>query len=311
MTKGLVLVAAPIHQILRNGLLAIGFELIVKEDITQEEGYLLVAQCVGIITSTRLQIDTQMLDNAPNLKWIGRMGSGMEVIDVPYAESKGINCFGSPEGNCNSVAEHALGMLLALNKKIITASQEVKNGLWIREENRGIEIEGQTIGIIGFGHTGRAFAQKLLGFDVKILAYDTDRSVAIPAHVQRSSLQEIYTQATTVSFHVPQQADTIHYFDEAFIYKMQHNFTLINTSRGKVVDTPSLLKYLKTGKIKAACIDVLEYEPIKNMTEEYREIVMELSQMPQVIITPHIAGYSHDALFKMSEILLKRIVMLR
>lgn len=311
MTKGKVLIAAPIHSILREGLIAMGYELITKENITQEDGYLSVEKCVGIITSTRLQVDTKMIDRAPLLKWIGRMGSGMEVIDVPYAESRGVACIGSPEGNCNAVAEHALGMLLAINKKIVSASMAVKNGIWLREENRGVELDGQTIGIIGFGHTGRAFAQKLLGFGVKILAYDTKLDIPMPPQVKRcASLEEIYATADIVSFHVPQQADTLHYFDEGFINKMQRNFTLVNTSRGKVVDTLALVKYLKTGKIKAACVDVLEEEPIKNMSDSYRKIVMELSEFPQVIITPHIAGYSHDALFKMSETLLKRIVML-
>lgn len=312
MIKGLVLIAAPIHSILTDGLLAMGYELVIKEDITQQEGCRMIGNCVGVITSTRLQLNVEMLDAAPKLKWVGRMGSGMEVIDVGYAEQKGIACFSSPEGNCNAVAEHAIGMLLALNKKIIPSSIEVQNGLWLREENRGIELEGQTIGIIGFGHTGRSFAQKLLGFDVKVLAYDIRQDMEMPPHVKLcASLDELYETCGVISFHVPLNAGTTYYFNEAFINKMRNDFTLINTSRGKVVDTVSLLKYLKTGKIKAACIDVLEEEPIKKMTESYRGIVMELSKMPQVIITPHIAGYSHDALFKMSEALLKRIVMLK
>lgn len=309
MNKGKVLIAAPIHQVLSEALLASGYKLITREKINQAEAYELIADCTGVITSTRLQLDKDLLDAAPMLRWIGRMGSGMEVIDVSYAESKGIKCFASPEGNSNAVAEHTLGMLLSLNKRVNVSNNEVKRGLWLRDENRGTELEGKTIGIIGFGHTGKALARKLEAFDMNILVYDKYDGSTMPPYVKGcDNLQPIFDQADIVSFHVPLQKDTIHYLNDNFITNMTKEFVLINTSRGKVADTKALLKGLKTGKIKGACLDVWEEEPIDRMSATLKTMLDEIVNLPQVIITPHIAGYSFEALFKMSKFLLDKIV---
>jgi D-3-phosphoglycerate dehydrogenase / 2-oxoglutarate reductase len=306
---GKVLIAAPVHPVLTDGLEAVGYECIFQEKITQAATYDLIKDCVGVITSTRLQLDKTLLDAAPELKWIGRMGSGMEVIDVPYAISKNILCYSSPEGNCNAVAEHALGLLLSLTKKIASSYEEVKNQKWLRDENRGTELEGKTIAIIGFGHTGSAFAKKLQGFDMRILAYDTDPLVHVPAFAERcTSLEQVYTEAEIISFHVPLQKDTLHYFNESFINKMQSSFILINTSRGKVVDAQALLDGLSSGKIIGAALDVWEEEPLERMSDELKQLLYSCLKYPQFIITPHIAGYSYEALYKMSSVLLKKIV---
>ncbi len=305
--KGKVLIAAPVHPVVTDGLAAAGYICEVHEKITQAEAYVLVRDCVGIITSTRLQLDRELLDAAPGLQWIGRMGSGMEVIDVPYATQKGIRCYGSPEGNCNAVAEHALGMLLALIRRITWSHNELVNGVWKRDENRGLELEGRTVGIIGFGHTGAAFARKLAGFDVRILAYDKYTPSNIPAHIECCDLDQICREADVVSFHVPLQTDTEHYFNAAFLSAMKKPFILVNTSRGQVVDTVVLAGGIASGKVLGACLDVFEEEPLTKAAEDIRATIAKLALSPSVIVTPHIAGYTYEALFKMSDILLKKI----
>jgi len=307
--SGKVLIAAPVHHLLIEGLQEAGYECVMKEHITQDIAPELVKDCVGIITSTRLQLNKALLNEASQLRWVGRMGSGMEIIDTGYAAVKGIKCFSSPEGNSNAVAEHALGMLLGLMKRIAWSNEEVKKGLWLREENRGSELEGKTIGIIGYGNTGAAFAKKLQGFDVRILAYDKYKPGNIPAHIVNcKNLTPIYEEADIVSFHVPMQEDTIHYLNDIFITNMCKGFIVINTSRGIVADTRVLWTGLQSGKIKGACLDVWEQEPIEKMNKDLLELFKQTVSLPQVIMTPHIAGYSHEALYKMSTVLLYKII---
>lgn len=308
MDRGKVLIAAPVHEVLIKGLSQAGYELVMAEKISQATAPALIGDCVGVITSTRLHLDKDLLDLATKLQWIGRMGSGMEVVDVPYATQKGIRCVSSPEGNSNAVAEHAMGLLLALTKRIVISNNELKEGIWEREGNRGSELEGKTVGIIGFGHTGRAFAKKLLGFDVNILVYDKYKQDAMPGYVTHTTLQTIQQKADIISFHVPLQADTIHYFDEKFISGVSKGFILLNTSRGIVADVNAIKIGLDNGKIRAAGLDVWEEEPLEQMSIEMRTKLDQIVKMPQVIITPHIAGYSFEALFKMSKVLLEKIV---
>lgn len=307
--KGKVLIAAPVHPVLTDGLQEAGYELVVRPQITQQEGLALAADCVGIVTSTRLQVNQELIDAAPRLQWVGRMGSGMEVIDVAYAQSKGIRCVSSPEGNSNAVAEHALGLLLGITKRIHHSANEVARGQWLREENRGTELEGKTIGIIGFGHTGRAFARKLQGFDMNILVYDTKPHPPVPDYVTLcTDLQPIYEQAEIVSFHVPIRNDTRHYVNANFLAAMHQSFVLLNTSRGEVVHSETLKKGLEDEKIRGAGLDVWPEEPLSRMGNKERKILDTIIQMPQVIITPHIAGYSYEALYKMSHVLLGKLI---
>ncbi len=308
-SKGKVLVAAPVHKLLIDGLQSIGYSVELAPDINQHKAPNLLADCVGLITSTRLQVDSTLLSIATQLKWIGRMGSGMEVIDVPFAESLGIACFGSPEGNSNAVGEHAVGLLLNLIRHISVSYGQMKEGIWLRDENRGIELEGKTIGIIGYGHTGRAFARKLMGFDMQILAYDKYHAVPPDSHVAAChTLEEIYRSADIISFHVPLQPDTIYYFDDAFLQAMQKPFLLINTSRGPVIETNALYNGVMSGRILGACLDVFETEPIKAMNPDMKQKMDQLIHLPQVITTPHIAGYTYEALYKMSDTLMKKII---
>ena len=307
--RGKVLIAAPVHTVLTDGLKANGYTCVTNENISQEIAYEFIADCVGVITSTRLQLDKSLLDAAPMLKWIGRMGSGMEVVDMEYAAKKGVVCFSSPEGNSNAVGEHALGMLLALVRRITWSHNEIGHGIWLRDENRGTEIEGKTVGIIGYGHAGSSFAKKLLGFDARILAYDKYRPEAIPANVTKcTDLNQIFEQADIVSFHVPLAKETTHYFNKDFITKMRKPFILINTSRGTVVDTAAVYHGLNEGKITGACLDVFEQEPLAKMNAGLRSIINEMTLSPKVVMTPHIAGYTYEALFKMSKVLLDKIM---
>jgi len=306
----MVLIAAPVHPVLLDALSSLGYECVMHEKITQESGFALIGDCVGVITSTRLQLNKELIDAAPNLKWIGRMGSGMEVIDQGYAREKGIVCFASPEGNCNAVAEHALGMLLDLIRRIGWSQAELQHGIWKREENRGTELEGKTIAIIGYGHTGAAFARKLMGFDMRILAYDKYAPQRIPPHIINcQDLEPIFEEADIVSFHVPAQQDTVGYLNQDFIERMHKPFIVINTSRGNIADTIGLHDGLISGKIKGACLDVFEKEPLVIIEKKnyLNRLFAAMSVLPNVVMTPHIAGYTHESLYKMSKILADKV----
>lgn len=307
-TSNKVLIAAPVHEALTNGLQHLGYTCLQMPNINQETVIPLLADVKGIITSTRLQLNKQLLDAALELEWIGRMGSGMEVIDVNYAQSKGIRCFSSPEGNANAVGEHAVGILLSLIRKISSSGNEIKMGIWKRDENRGIELEGKTIGIIGFGHTGRAFAKKLSGFDMNILAYDKYSQEVVPDYVRScKGLSEIYNEADIISFHVPLLEGTYNYFNDAFLNSMVKSFILLNTSRGKVVSLKSLYKGIMEKRISGVALDVFEEEPLSKLEPSLQQLWAHLVNLPQVIATPHIAGYTSEALFKMSSALLSKV----
>lgn len=303
-----VLLAAPVHSVLRDGLTEMGYSLRDALAIRQEDAPVLLADCVGVITSTRLMLDAALLDAAPRLRWIGRMGSGLEVIDLKAAAERGIAVQSSPEGNANAVGEHALGLLLGITKHIDRSAREVRKGLWLREENRGTELENRTLGIVGFGHTGRAFAKKLQGMDLRILAYDTKPQVDVPDWVTVvENLEFIWDEVTIVSFHVPFAPDTHHYFNQAFAERMKQPFYLLNTSRGSVVDTAILPQLLARGKLLGAGLDVWEEEPVSRMSAPQRALLDELGKHADVIVTPHIAGYTQEALYKMSRVLLAKI----
>ncbi len=303
-----VLIAAPVHPVLMEALQRAGYTCELVLDITQEEAVESVGQYEGIITSTRLLIDRELLDRAQQLKFIGRMGSGMEIIDMPYAAQKGIICVSSPEGNANAVAEHALGMLLGLSKQIIKSNQELYQGLWEREANRGFELEDKTIAIIGFGHAGSAFAHKLSVFNMQILAYDVNPNIIYPNYVKaQETMQRIYEEADIISYHVPASQENKYLFNDQFLRNFLKPIVLVNTSRGNVVDPLAVMHGLKKGKISKACFDVWETEPISKMNEQQKSVFNALMANENVLFTPHIAGYSHEALFKMSLVIAKKL----
>lgn len=254
----------------------------------------------GIITSNKLVLDQKTIDSFPELKWIARLGSGMEIIDTAYCEQQNIHCFSSPCGIANAVAEHALGMLLSLYHHIKRSQDEIRSGAWLREKNRGVELENQCIGLIGYGHTGSALANKLQVFTEHILAYDKYKTGFGTKGVKEVTLQQIFDEADIISFHVPLTDETRYYYDDTFLANMKKKHVVLNTSRGEVCSTDTILHGLSNGRITGACLDVLEEE--RNMSNILSQKGNNVEQLLQfnTILTPHIAGYSFNAIEKMS-----------
>jgi D-3-phosphoglycerate dehydrogenase len=302
-----VIITAKSHPILRERLSAYGFTVEYKPDIDYATLKGSLQDVAGLIVSTRVPIDRPLLEAAPDLKWIGRLGSGMELIDVVYAASRDIRVVSSPEGNCDAVGEHALGMLLCLMNRIAWSFREVGENLWKRDANRGWELNGKTVGIVGFGHTGAAFAHKLQGFDVTILAYDKYKSGFARGNIREASLEQVCRYSDVLSFHVPLTAETRHMADRPFFHTLSQKPWVLNTSRGEVIHTPALVSALKEGLIAGAGLDVLENERLDSYTPLETEQLRWLTTQANVVITPHIAGYSHESFYKMSHVILEKL----
>ncbi|NIF07724.1 hydroxyacid dehydrogenase [Chryseobacterium sp. Tr-659] len=297
------------HPLITEQLLAKNF--ILEEDFTSsyDEVCDKIGNYDGIIIRSRIPLDKNFLEKGKNLKFIARVGAGMENIDIPAAEELGIQLINSPEGNRDSVAEHVVGMLLVIMNRLFIASQEVKDGIWKREENRGDELLGKTVGLIGYGNMGKATAKRLSGFGCKVIFHDILPGLS-DEYATQVSLDELKREAEVVSLHIPLTSETHYLIDETFIYEMKNDFYFVNTARGKNVKTKSLVDALRSGKIKGACLDVLEYEKSSfEHLETENEDLKYLLESEKTIVTPHIAGWTHQSKEKLAQFIVDKIVV--
>jgi D-3-phosphoglycerate dehydrogenase len=301
-----------VHPILEQRLTLNGFTCIDGTEFNEEQLKKMLFHCQGIVVRSRMNLDESVLKYAPNLRFIARSGAGMETIDVAYCEQQGIQLINAPEGNKNAVAEHALGMLLALFNKLKQTDTEVRQGIWKREANRGLEIAGKTIGIIGYGNNGSQFAKLLSGFDCTILAYDKYKKGFGTERIQEVDLPVIFQKADVVSFHIPQTEETLFMGNISFFNQFQKAIYLINLSRGKIVQLEAIAGALKGKKITGACLDVLELEN-KKFEEAFAnellpEAVQFLLQQENVLFSPHVGGWTTESYFKLSNVLADKIL---
>lgn len=309
MVKKKILITDEVHPLLLDGLTLRGFAVDYWPEISLEQARELIAPYTGMVINSKIKVDAGFFDKAHHLKWIARLGSGMEIIDAKAAEVHGVKLISSPEGNCNAVAEHALGMLLALFRNLTRSDHELRNGIWEREKNRGEELATKVVGVIGFGHTGSRFVELLRGLNVKVLVYDKYKQLSsIDArYTVVQDVSEIQESADVISLHLPLTAETKYLVNEEFINKVNHSFYLINTSRGSVVNTIDLLAALHSGKIRGACLDVFENEKPASFNKEESALYNELYRLPQVLLSPHIAGWTHQSKQKIASTILEKL----
>ncbi|MEM1319051.1 MAG: NAD(P)-dependent oxidoreductase [Bacteroidota bacterium] len=305
-----VLITDGVHPLLIQGLKQAGYDCDYRPAVSLDEVRQIIGDYNGLIVNSKILVDPYLLDKAPGLRFVGRLGSGMEIIDRAYAAQKGVAVHNSPEGNCNAVAEQALGMLLVLANNLLRADAEVRQQIWEREKNRGFELEGRTVGIVGFGHTGSSFAQKLNGFSVRILAYDKYKSGYADQldGVEETDMEQIFAEADIISFHLPLTEETRHLVDADFLAACKPGLVLINTSRGAVVRTQDLLKALENGHLRGACLDVFENEKPHTFTKMEQQLYQRLYSLDNVVLSPHIAGWTKESKEKLASILLERIL---
>ncbi|OFX50259.1 MAG: hypothetical protein A2046_12115 [Bacteroidetes bacterium GWA2_30_7] len=306
-----ILIIDHIHNDLITKLQELGFLVDYKPVIKKTEIEEIISNYNGIILRSKIRIDNILIDKASKLEFIGRAGSGLENIDTVYAEKKGITCFNSPEGNRDSVGEHTLGLLLNLLNKISKAGNEIKKGIWNRNDNWGIELKGKTVGIIGYGNMGGSFAKKLSGFEVNVIAYDKFKKDFSDSFVQEVDLETIFNRADILSLHIPLTNETQYLISSEFLNRFKKNIFLLNTSRGQIVNTKELVDCINSGKVLGAGLDVIEYENhnfenlgCKNLSEDFDYLL----NSDKVIITPHVAGWSNESFYKVSMVLAEKIL---
>ncbi len=302
------------HPVLPEQLARDGYICDYHTNISRKDCREVIGQYRGIIIRGRIRLDREMLERAERLRFIGRAGAGMEGIDTAYAESRGIHCLNAPEGNRDALAEHSCGMLLCLLNHLRRADEEIRKGLWKRETNRGSELKGKTLAIIGYGNMGSAFAQRLKGFGMRILAYDKYKTAFGNEDVEESAMDEIFAEADFLSLNVPLTEETHYLFNEAYLGRFRKSIVLLNTSRGKVVDTAALAAGLQSGKVLGAALDVIEYEGLsfENLEEELLPDAFRfLCRCEKVILSPHIAGWTLESHRRLATVLLEKIRQLK
>lgn len=305
MKKFKILVTDHVHPYLLTQFETNALSCDYRPDIRLEEVHEIIHKYHGIVINTKTKMNASLIDKAIILRFIARLGSGLDIIDLPYAKKKKIHVINSPEGNRNAVAEHALGLLLSLNNKLASCQEEVKNRVWDREAHRGREIKGLTIGIYGYGHTGSSFVKLLQGFDANVLVYDKYKTHYVDdlRYVTETDEMSLVRQSDIISFHLPLTDETHHLVNDKFLSRCREGVILINTSRGKVVKTPDLLIGLMTGRIAGACLDVFENEKGATWTEEEKKMYSQLFALENVVCSPHVAGWTVESKLRISEVL--------
>lgn len=308
--NGKVLITDSVHPILLDGLAKAGYTCNYIPKISLPEVHQVINQYSGIIINSKIIMDKPLIDRAPQLKFIGRLGSGLEIIDLDYANSKGIAVHNSPEGNRNAVAEHVIGMLLSVANNLLIADREVRQKVWQREKNRGFEISGKTIALIGFGHTGKAVATRLSGFQMKVLAYDKYLTgfEGLYPNVVESSMETIFKEADIISFHLPLTEETKGLVDKAYLDQFSKPIIVLNSSRGGVVNLNDLLRAIEGKTVIGAGLDVFENENPSTFSSEEEVLYEDLYLLDNVILSPHVAGWTHESKFRLARILLEKIL---
>lgn len=300
-----------VHSVLVERLSAAGMQCELAWEYDKDQIVNCISNAQGIVLRSRFTMNEDFLKFAPDIRFIARSGSGLENIDLNYCSKRDIKVYNSPEGNRNAVGEHALGMLLSLMNHLHTADRDVKSGIWDREGNRGIELDGKTVGIIGFGNNGSAFAKKLRGFDIKLMAYDKYKNGFGDHFVMECAMSALYEHADIISFHIPQNEETLFLANDSFFNAFQKPIFLLNLSRGKIVETKALVNAMKSGKVIGAGLDVLEFEPSDFTSFFKKEIPSDLEfllKAKNVLLTPHVGGWTNESYFKLSNILADKIL---
>ena len=278
-----------------------------RPGLSRDEVLAVVAEYEGLIVRSKLAIDQELIERATALRFVGRAGAGLDQLDMDALTARGITVLNAPEGNRDALAEHMVGMLLGLLNKIYQADRQVRSGVWDREGNRGIELMGKTVGIIGYGYMGRAFARRLSGFGVNVLAYDKYKQQYGDAYAAEASMDMLYEQADIISFHVPLTEETRNMVDNAYLNQFKKDVFLLNSARGKIATLKTLAEALQQGKLRGAALDVLENEQLSTLTDLQRQYFRELSQSDRVLLTPHVAGWTYESYEKISRVLAQKI----
>lgn len=305
MSKGRILIVDELHPVFKERALALGYEVEDQPLYTREQTLAAISGYQGIAVRTKFRIDQELMAAAPSLKFIARAGAGLDNIDVDYARSRNIELLNAPEGNMDAVGEHATGMLLSLMNNLRNADQEVRQGTWDREGNRGYELKGKTVGIIGYGFMGKSFAKKLAGFEVNVIAYDKYKTGFSDAYAKEVSMEEIVKHSDVLSLHIPLTTETRQMVDEEYFFHFRKPIFFINTARGEIVHTAAVLQAIKSGKILAAGLDVLEVEkfPALQNTPWFED----LKSSGKVILSPHVGGWTFESYRKISEVLADKL----
>lgn len=305
--KGLVLIADEMHLSLMPMLQKLGYEADYQPKIARSEIIEKLNNYVGLIIRSKTFVDAELLQNAHQLKFVGRAGAGLDLIDIDYVKSKNIALFAANEGNRVAVAEHVLGMTLCLMNNILVADREVRNGVWQREKNRGYELSGKTVGIIGYGNNGSETAKRFKAFGCKVLAFDKYKTAFSDEFVEESKMSRIFEEADILSLHIPLTSESNKMVNADFLSKFTKNIILINAARGEIVSLKDLSESIENGKVRGACLDVLENEKLQKFTDEQKVVFEKLTAFERVIFTPHIAGWTFESYIKINEVLIEKI----